>query len=82
MVKLKNIICIDETSLNSCLIRNYDYFKKSRKCFKQTTNQNIFKKYIRIFATKTESILSYKIYSKDGINSKRLIDFLNKFLST
>ena len=30
----------------------------------------------------TEGILFYTIYSKDGINSKRLVEFLNKFLST
>jgi len=29
-----------------------------------------------------EGILSYTIYFKDGTNSKRLVEFLNKFLST
>ena len=30
----------------------------------------------------TEGILSYTIYFKDGTNNKRLVEFLNKFLST
>jgi len=30
----------------------------------------------------TEGILSYTIYFKNGINSKRLVEFLNTFLST
>jgi len=30
----------------------------------------------------TEGILSYTIYFKNGINSTRLVEFLNTFLST
>jgi transposase len=71
--KIKDIICIDETSLSSFLIRNYGYSKKGKRCVIQTNNQNVFKKYT--------GILSYTIYSKGGMNSNRLIEFLNKFLS-
>ena len=80
--KIKDIICIDETSLSSFLIKNYDYSKKGKRCVIQTNNQNVFKKYTGIFAMTTEGILSYRIYFKNGINSKRLIEFLNTFLST
>ena len=78
--KIKNIICIDETSLNSFLTRNYGYSKKRKRCVIQTNNQNVFKKYTGIFAMTTEGILSYTIYSKGGMDSNRLIEFLNKFL--
>ena len=80
--KIKDIICIDETSLSSFLIRNYGHSKKGKRCVIQTSNQNVFKKYTGIFAMTTEGILSYTIYFKNGINSKRLVEFLNRFLST
>ena len=80
--KIKDIICIDEISLSLFLTRNYGYSKKGKRCVIQTNNQNVFKKYTGIFAMTTEGILSYTIYFKDGINSKRLVGFLNTFLST
>ena len=78
--KIKDIICIDETSLSSFLIRNYGYSKKGKRCVIQTNNQNVFKKYTGIFAITTEGILSYTIYSKGYTDNNRLIEFLNKFL--
>jgi len=79
---MKDIISIDETSLSSFLTRNYGFLKKGKRCVIQTNNQNVFKKYTGIFAMMAEGILSYTIYFKDGINSKRLVEFLNTFLST
>lgn len=78
--KLRDIICIDETTLNAFLIRKYDCSKKGTRCIIQTNNQNVFKKYTGIFAMTIISILSYTIYSKCGMHSNRLIEFLNKFL--
>ena len=54
--------------------------KKEKRCVIQTNNQNGFKRHTRIFAMTIEGILSYKIYFKDDINSKWLVEFLNKFL--
>ena len=78
--ELKDIICIDETSFNAFLIRKYGYSKKGTRCIIQTNNQNVFKKYTGIFAMTINGILSYTIYSKGGMDSNRLIEFLNKFL--
>jgi transposase len=78
--ELKDIICIDETSFNAFLIRKYGYSKKGTRCIIQTNNQNVFKKYTGIFAMTISGILSYTIYSKGGMDSNRLIEFLNKFL--
>ena len=78
--ELKDIICIDETSFNAFLIRKYGYSKKGTRCIIQTNNQNVFKKYTGIFAMTISGILSYTIYAKGGMNSDRLIEFLNKFL--
>jgi len=62
------------------LIRKYGYSKKGTRCIIQTNNQNIFKKYTGIFAMTINGILSYTIYPKSGMDSNRLIKFLNKFL--
>ena len=78
--ELKDIICIDETSFNAFLIRKYGYSKKGTRCIIQTNNQNVFKKYTGIFAMTINGILSYTIYAKGGMNSDRLIEFLNKLL--
>ena len=43
-------------------------------------NQSIFKKYTGIFAMTISGILSHTIYPKGGMDSNRLIEFLNKFL--
>jgi hypothetical protein len=75
--KIKDIICIDKTSLSSFLIRSYNYSKKGKRCViqTQTNNQNIFKKCTGIFVMTTEGILSYTIYSKSGMDSNRLSNF-------
>jgi hypothetical protein len=47
--KIKDIICIDETSLSSFLIRNYGYSKKEKRCVIQTNNPKCFQKVYRNF---------------------------------
>ena len=78
--ELKDIIYIDEASFNAFLIRKYGYSKKGTRCVVQMNNQNIFKKYTGIFAMTTNGVLSYTIYPKDGMDSNKLVEFLNKFL--
>jgi len=55
--------------------------KKEKDVLYKPNNQNVFKKYTGIFAMTTEGILSYTIYLKGGMDSNRLIEFLDKFLS-
>ena len=40
----------------------------------------MFKKYTGIFAISTNGVIGYEIYEKGGINSERLVEFLNKFV--
>ena len=40
----------------------------------------MFNKYTGIFAISTNGVIGYEIYEKYGINSKRLIEFMNKFV--
>ena len=76
--KLDDIICIDETSLNSFLIRKQCYEHIGRKCVVKTESQEVFKKYTGIFAISTKGIEGYKIYDKGGIDSDRLLSFLKE----
>ena len=46
----------------------------------KTHSQEVFKKYTGIFAITTKGVIGYEIYDKGGINSERLINFLNKFI--
>jgi len=76
--KLDDIICIDESSLNSYHTRQYCYSNEGKRCVLKTHNQEVFKKYTGIFAITTKGCIGYKIYQKGGIDSNRLIDFLEE----
>ena len=76
--KLDNIICIDESSLNSYHTRQYCYSNEGKRCVLKTHNQEVFKKYTGIFAITTKGCIGYKIYQKGGIDSNHLIDFLEE----
>ena len=47
--KLDDIICIDESSLNSYHTRQYCYSNEGKRCVLKTHNQEVFKKYTGIF---------------------------------
>ena len=79
--KLENIICIDETSLNAYETRKHCYEKIGKRCTVKTDNQEVFKKYTGIFAISTKGVIGYEIYDKGGIDSDRLIEFINKFVN-
>ncbi len=79
--KLEDIICIDETSLNSFEIRKHCYNDVGRRCVIKTDDQEVFKKFTGIFAITTEGCIQYDIYEKGGIDSLRLVAFLEKILT-
>ena len=78
---LDDIICIDETSLNSFMIRKKCYEELGKRCVVKTESQEVFKKYTGIFAISTKGVIGYEVYKKGGIDSNRLIDFINKFIT-
>lgn len=79
--KLEDIICIDETSLNSNEIRKHCYERVGKRCIVKTSDQEVFKKYTGIFAINNKKCIGYEIYHKGGIDSNRLIQFINKFIT-
>ena len=76
--KLKNIIAIDETSINVGLhkIRGREIIGK--RLNKITTDNKVFMKYTLIMAISPRKIVRWKLYKIGGSNHQRLIKFLSK----
>ena len=74
--EIDDIICIDETSIKSLQKRNHCYSKKGKRCVIKTQSQEVFKKYTGIFAISVNGVIHWDLYEKGGINTDRLIDFL------
>ena len=79
--KLEDIICIDETSVKSLQKRNHCYSEMGKRCVIKTQSQEIFKKYTGIFAISTNGVLGWDLYQKGGINTDRLVDFLETHIT-
>ena len=80
--KIEDIICIDETSIKSLQKRNHCYSRKGKRCIIKTQSQEVFKKYTGIFAISVDGVIDWDLYEKGGINTDRLIDFLEKNITS
>jgi hypothetical protein len=76
--KIEDIICIDETSIKSLQKRHHCYSEKGKRCVIKTQSQEVFKKYTGIFAISVDGVIEWDLYEKGGINTDRLIEFLEK----
>jgi len=76
--KIQDIICIDETSIKSLQKRNHCYSEKGKRCVIKTQSQEVFKKYTGIFAINVDGVVDWDLYEKGGINTDRLIYFLEQ----
>ena len=89
--KIEDIICIDETSIKSLQKRNHCYSNKGKRCVIKTQSQEVFKKYTGVFAISSQEVfkkytgvfaisvngvIHWDLYEKSGINTDRLIEFL------
>ncbi len=79
--KLKDIICIDETSINALQKRNHCYNEIGKRCVIKTHSQEVFKKYTCIFAVNNKGVIGWKLYRKGGIDTDRLKHFLKKHIT-
>ena len=48
----------------------------------KTESQEVFKKYTGIFSISTKGVLGWELYEKSGINTDRLVEFLEKYITT
>ena len=63
------------------MVRHHCYEKIGKRCVIKTQDQEVFKKYTGIFAISANGIIGYEIYDKGGIDSDRLLSFLNKYIT-
>jgi len=80
--KLEDIICIDETSIKSLQKRQHCYSEMGKRCVIKTTSQKVFKKYTGIFAITSKGVIEWDLYEKGGINTYRLVEFLEKNITS
>ena len=78
---IDDIICIDETSINSLQLRHHCYNEVGKRCVIKTNSQEVFKKYTGVFAISINGVEGYELYNKGGIDSDRLLAFLEKFIT-
>jgi hypothetical protein len=78
---IKDIISIDETSINALQTRSKCYSEKGKRCIIKTNSQEVFKKYTAIFAISINGVIGYTLYVKGGIDSERLAEFLDAFIT-
>jgi len=48
----------------------------------KTQSQEVFKKYTGIFAISVDGVIEWDLYEKGGINTDRLIEFLEKNITS
>ena len=78
---INDIICIDETSIKALMKRNHCYNEIGKRCVIKTQSQEVFKKYTAIFAINTNGVIGWELYEKGGIDSDRLYEFLEKYIT-
>ena len=79
---INDIICIDETSINALMKRHHCYNEIGKRCVIKTHSQEVFKKYTGIFAISSSGVLGWELYDKGGIDTNRLYEFLEKYITT
>lgn len=79
---IKDIICIDDTSINALQKRNHCYNDVGKRCVITTQSQEVFKKYTAIIAIGYKGVLGWTLYEKSGIDSIRLKKFLEDNITT
>jgi hypothetical protein len=78
---INDIISIDETSINALQSSHHCYSEKGKRCVIKTNSQEVFKKYTAIFAISEDGVIGYTLYEKGGIDSERLVEFLQTFIA-
>ena len=78
---LTKIISIDETSIYAEMASNYSRCNLGKRCVKKTTDNRVFIKYTLVCAINSKGVVGYELYKKGGMNSERMIQFIDKFIN-
>ena len=63
------------------MIRRKCYEELGKMCVVKTESQEVFKNIPGIFAISSKGVIGYEVHKKGGIDSKRMVDFINKFIN-
>jgi hypothetical protein len=77
-----NLRKLDVLHLWSFETRPHCYSEKGKRCIIKTNSQEVFKKYTGIFAISNKGVLGWELYEKSGIDTNRLLEFLEKYITT
>ena len=79
--KLKDIICLDETSVYARMKNSYSRCDLGKRCVIKTKDNKVFVKYTILVAISNSKIIGYMLYEKGGINTQRLLEFLRAYVN-
>jgi transposase len=77
---INKIISIDETSIYAQMPSSYSRCKLGKRCVLKTKNNKVFVKYTLVCAMTSKGIIGYELYQSGGMNSERMVNFINKFI--
>ena len=78
--KLKDIICVDETSIQVGIGNSKGRILMGKRLYKNTTSNDIFKKYTLIVAINNNGTVKWELYRDKGIDTNRFEIFLSEIL--
>jgi transposase len=78
--KIEDLICLDETSIQVGAGFSSGRILMGKRLYKDTTSNEIFKKYTLIVAINNNKTVKWELYKKGGIDTLRLIEFLKELL--
>ena len=78
--KIEDLICLDETSIQVGASFSFGRILMGKRLYRDTTSNEIFKKYTLIVAINYNKTVKWELYKKGGIDTERLIEFLKELL--
>lgn len=77
---LNKIICMDETSIPLGLAPDYSRCNLGKRCVLKTDDNAVFKKYTLLSAISSTGLVGYTLYEQGGMNTERMVEFLNQYI--
>ena len=77
---INKIISIDETSIHAEMTSSYSRCDLGKRCVKKTTDNKVFRKYTLVSAISSKGVVGWELYEKGGMTSKRMIEFIDKYI--
>jgi len=78
---INKIIALDETGIYASLHGTYGRCDLGKRCSYKTTDNKVFKKYSLLVAINTKGVIGWKLYEEGAVNSVRLTEFINEYIT-